>query len=502
MAAILFRAKILMAVAVLLSCAAVVLCSFPATLTLERAFPSNHKVQMSQLRARDRVRHGRMLSGVVDFPVGGTFNPYLVGLYFTSVNLGTPAIEFYVQIDTGSDVLWVGCNSCSGCPQSSGLKIQLHSFDPMTSTTASVVSCSDKRCTVGFNAQDSSCDAQNNQCAYAFQYGDGSGASGYYVSDVLHFDTAGGNQSVTSNSSASIVFGCSTSASGVLQKTDRAVDGIFGFGQQEMSVISQLSSQGIAPKVFSHCLKGDDTGGGILVLGEIVEPNIVYSPLVQNQPHYNLNLESISVSGQTLPIDQSVFATSSNTGTIVDSGTTLSYLAADAYDPFVNAITNAVSQSATPVSSQGEQCYMVTSSITGIFPQVSLNFAGNASMILRPEDYLLQQNSASGAQLWCIGIQKSDGQDITILGDLILKDKIFVYDLANQQIGWAQYDCSMPVNVSSNTSTGTASVNGGSIDVNTSGSSSSRNEPFKLTPISMMLAFLVFAYQSLTFSYS
>lgn len=77
----------------------------------------------------------------------------------------------------------------------------------MTSTTASVVSCSDKRCTVGFNAQDSSCDAQNNQCAYAFQYGDGSGASGYYVSDVLHFDTAGGNQSVTSNSSASIVFG-------------------------------------------------------------------------------------------------------------------------------------------------------------------------------------------------------------------------------------------------------------------------------------------------------
>lgn len=69
----------------------------------------------------------------------------------------------------------------------------------------------------------------------------------------------------------------------MLQKTDRAVDGIFGFGQQEMSVISQLSSQGIAPKVFSHCLKGDDTGGGILVLGEIVEPNIVYSPLVQNQ---------------------------------------------------------------------------------------------------------------------------------------------------------------------------------------------------------------------------
>lgn len=70
---------------------------------------------------------------------------------------------------------------------------------------------------------------------------------------------------------------------GDLTKSDRAVDGIFGFGQQGMSVISQLASQGVAPNVFSHCLRGDDGGGGILVIGEIVEPNIVYSPLVPSQ---------------------------------------------------------------------------------------------------------------------------------------------------------------------------------------------------------------------------
>ena len=27
------------------------------------------------------------------------------------------------------------------------------------------------------------------------------------------------------------------------------------------------------------------------------------------------------------------------------------------------------------------------------------------------------------------------------VADLVLKDKIFVYDLANQRIGWANYDC-------------------------------------------------------------
>jgi hypothetical protein len=43
------------------------------------------------------------------------------------------------------------------------------------------------------------------------------------------------------------------------------------------------NSRGITPKVFSHCLKGDANGGGILVLGEILEPSIVYSPLVPSQ---------------------------------------------------------------------------------------------------------------------------------------------------------------------------------------------------------------------------
>jgi hypothetical protein len=57
------------------------------------------------------------------------------------------------------------------------------------------------------------------------------------------------------------------------------------------------------------------------------------------RPHYNLNLESIVVNGQKLPIDSSLFTTSNTQGTIVDSGTTLAYLADGAYDPFVNAVS-------------------------------------------------------------------------------------------------------------------------------------------------------------------
>lgn len=86
---------------------------------------------------------------------------------------------------------------------------------------------------------------------------------------------------------STVSFGCQCRCSiyqyGDLTRTTVALDGIFGFGRGEFSVISQLSSRGITPKVFSHCLKGGENGGGILVLGEILEPSIVYSPLIPSQ---------------------------------------------------------------------------------------------------------------------------------------------------------------------------------------------------------------------------
>lgn len=55
---------------------------FPTVLPLQRAFPLDRRIELDKLKARDRVRHGRFLQsmgGVVDFPVEGTYDPYLVG---------------------------------------------------------------------------------------------------------------------------------------------------------------------------------------------------------------------------------------------------------------------------------------------------------------------------------------------------------------------------------------------------------------------------------------
>ncbi|XP_044483555.1 aspartic proteinase 36-like isoform X1 [Mangifera indica] len=464
---------------------------YSVVLPLQRAFPLNHSLPLSQLRARDRVRHPRILQadtgGVVDFPVQGSSDPYLIGdsywLYFTKVKLGSPSREFNVQIDTGSDILWVTCSTCSNCPEISGLGIPLNFFDISSSSTARPVPCSDPLCASEIQTTATQCPPQSNMCGYSFQYGDGSGTSGSYVYDTLYFDAILG-ESMTANSSALIVFGCSTYQSGDLTKTDKAIDGIFGFGQGDLSVISQLSSHGITPRVFSHCLKGEGNGGGILVLGEILDPSIVYTPLVPSKPHYNINLLSISVNGTLLPIDPTAFAASNNRETIIDSGTTLTYLVEEAFDPFVDAITTSVSQTVTPTMSKGRQCYLVSASLSEIFPTVSLNFDGGASMILKPEEYLTHLGFYDGAAMWCIGFEKVQG-GVSILGDLVLKDKIFVYDLARQRVGWANYDCSSSVNVSVTVGKDEF-INSGQLSV----SSSSIGMLLKLLPLSIIALLL------------
>lgn len=56
---------------------------FQRVLSLERAFPVEERVELEVIKARDRVRHSRILQrfsgGIVNFPVDGTSDPYAVG---------------------------------------------------------------------------------------------------------------------------------------------------------------------------------------------------------------------------------------------------------------------------------------------------------------------------------------------------------------------------------------------------------------------------------------
>lgn len=56
--------------------------------------------------------------------------------------------------------------------------------------------------------------------------------------------------------------------------------------------------------------------------------------------HYNVDMKGIAVNGKNISIDSSLLTTSNTQGTIVDSGTTLAYLADGVYDPVITAVSS------------------------------------------------------------------------------------------------------------------------------------------------------------------
>lgn len=68
-----------------------------------------------------------------------------------------------------------------------------------------------------------------------------------------------------------------------LTSSSRATDGIMGFGQAGLSVVAQLANQGLTTNEFAHCLQGDTGEGGIFVIGDVQQPGIVYTGIVQDQ---------------------------------------------------------------------------------------------------------------------------------------------------------------------------------------------------------------------------
>ncbi|XP_047309356.1 aspartic proteinase 36-like [Impatiens glandulifera] len=406
---------------------------------LERSVETiDDQMELARLQYRDNKRHSRG-GGILNFSIGGESDPSMTGLYYTRIKIGSPPREFTVDFDTGSDKLWLTCSPCRGCPLSSQLGIDLNLFNPASSYSASHILCSDKSCP----SYVSDCANKNSSCELMVNYADGGNATGYYLTDTMHFDTISGH---SENSSVPIVFGCGTQMGGSLTEDGQAVDGIIGFGYRYPSVISQLSSKQLIPGVFSHCLRGE--GGGKLVLGEVIAAGIVYTPLVLSKEHYDVNLLSITVNGQPLPVNPNIYKTSDSRGTIVDSGTTLSYLVEEAYDPFISAINVVVSPYAAPVIFEGNQCYKTGNRGIDMFPEISFNFIGNASIVLTPKDYILNSRPfIGGVSSSCIGFLKTSVSSITILGDLVLKDKIVIYDLAGKRLGWVNYNCSLEMKV-------------------------------------------------------
>jgi hypothetical protein len=290
---------------------------------------------LAALKRHDSQRQLRILASV-DLPIGGG-RPDAVGLYYAKIGIGTPSKDYYVQVDTGSDIMWVNCIQCKECPKKSSLGFDLTLYNLKDSETGTLVPCNQNFCYEVNQGPPYGCTTNTSLCPYLEIYGDGSSTEGYFVNDTVQYARVSGDLE-TSSANGTVKFGCGARQSGNLDSSDvEAVDGILGFGKANTSMISQLASSGKVKKMFAHCLDGVN-GGGIFAIGHVVQPKVNMTPLVPNQPHYNINMTAVQVGNETLNLPTGVFEAGEQKGTIIDIGTTLAYLPEVVYEPLLNIV--------------------------------------------------------------------------------------------------------------------------------------------------------------------
>nr|XP_009782904.1 PREDICTED: aspartic proteinase-like protein 2 isoform X2 [Nicotiana sylvestris] len=425
---------------------------------IEGVIKVNYKFSGSErnlraLKAHDEMRHLRILAGI-DLPIGGIGRPDSVGLYYAKIGVGTPSNSYYVQVDTGSDIMWVNCITCQECPRRGYHGLELTLYNPRDSLTGKLIVCGHSFCKDIDRGSGSGCSG-NTSCTYSQVYGDGSYSRGYFVEDVVQYDQVSGDLQ-TKSSNGSVIFGCGASQSGDLSSSDEALDGVLGFGKSNSSMLSQLASSGRVTKKFAHCLDSVN-GGGIFAIGNVVQPKVNMTPLVPNQPHYNVNMMAVEVGYQFLNLSVDVLMNGENNGVIIDSGTTLAYLPEVIYGPLVKKIFSwqpdlklrTIHDEYTcfeysgsvfileqwQLDSKGPSCYqlystsqdIVRKSVDDGFPQVTFHFENSLSLRVRPHEYLFPYED-----LFCIGWQNSGTQsrdkwNLTLFGgssSIELKDEI------------------------------------------------------------------------------
>uniref|UniRef100_A0A1D1Z1H5 Aspartic proteinase nepenthesin-2 n=1 Tax=Anthurium amnicola TaxID=1678845 RepID=A0A1D1Z1H5_9ARAE len=396
--------------------------------------------------------------------------PHSYGGYSISLGFGTPPQRIPLVLDTGSDLVWVPCtksylcNNCSfpspGNPDSNATAV-VPVFFPKSSSSARLVGCRNPKCTWIHSPEflsrcrDCPLNASAAGCSpvcppYMIVYGSGS-TGGLLLSEALRLSPEAEGAAVSD-----FVVGCSVFSS------RQPAAGIAGFGRGPASLPSQL---GLGR--FSYCFisrRYDDEAGesGSAVLGGAPESSsggLSFTPFLQNPSsgspfsvYYYLGLRRITVDGKKVKIPHAALMPlpGGDGGTIVDSGTTFTYMEPGVFEAVARAVEGGVAgrynRSAPAEQLTGlRPCFSLAAAREeGVrLPELAFHFKGGAKMRLPLANYFA---FAGGSRAVCLTMVTDagpvDGAGPTIiLGSFQQQNYYVLYDLERKRLGFRQQSC-------------------------------------------------------------
>ncbi|KAL8487997.1 hypothetical protein ACS0TY_023862 [Phlomoides rotata] len=399
--------------------------SFSLPIHSRSSLPSNTDNNYTDLTlsrlARDEARVHSILS---DFTPEQLETPLISGIrqgsgeYFARVGVGRPEKEFYMVIDSGSDVSWLQCLPCTDCYHQTD-----PIYNPSASSTYKTLTCTSQQCT---SLEISAC--RTDTCLYQVSYGDGSYTVGNFATETLSFGSTG--------SVSGVAIGCGHHNEGLFA----GAAGLLGLGGGALSLTSQIKATS-----FSYCLVNrDSTSSSTLEFNSVPPADSVLAPLIRNSlinTYYYLGLTGVNVGGQPVPMSSKLFEIGGDGrgGVIIDSGTAVTRFRSEVYNSVRDAFKSMAKN--LPAAATGfslfDTCYDLSSLTTVSVPTVSFRFAGEKTLSLRPSNYLIPVDKDGK---FCFAFAPTSGS-LSIIGNVQQQGTRVSYDLANKYIGFSPNKC-------------------------------------------------------------
>ncbi|KAL6548718.1 hypothetical protein OROGR_008484 [Orobanche gracilis] len=378
---------------------------------LVRDGPRVHSILTRQSRSFSIYRPEQLESPVISGVRQGS------GEYFARIGVGRSAREYYMIMDSGSDVIWLQCNPCAAC-------YHQHDpiYDPSASSTYKPLTCNSRECN---SLAVSAC--RIDSCLYQVSYGDGSYTVGNFATETVSFGSSG--------SVSNVALGCGHVNEGLFA----GAAGLLGVGLGPLSLPSQIRATS-----FSYCLVNrDSSSSSTLEFNSAQPPDSVLAPLLNNSftdTYYYVGLTGISVGGRPVKIPAYLFEIDRDGrgGVIVDSGTAVTRFPTEIYYLLQNAFASMTrDMPAAAGFSLLDTCYDLSSMVRVSVPTVSFQFSGGNTLLLPPTNYLIPVDNEGK---FCFAFAKIPGS-MSIIGNVQQQHTRVSYNLADKYIAFSPNKC-------------------------------------------------------------
>ncbi|KAE8673370.1 Aspartic proteinase A1 isoform 1 [Hibiscus syriacus] len=370
------------------------------------------------------------------------------GQYFISMRIGSPPKKFLMLVDTGSDLTWIKCrNKCSNCRigGKKRKKKKMRFYHPNESRTYRPIPCSSSYCStelMPFNSL-TDCPTPDSACRYSTEYVDGQRVSGTFVNDTITIKMRGHKKVKLEN----MTIGCSES---LISQTFK-LDGLLGLGCIVQSFTGQAVKE--SEKKFCYCLVDHLSPSNLssyLVFGNEDNQllNIQETELLLGawywSTNYHVNVSGISLDGKMLDIPSDVWLYDPRTrqgGMILDTGTSLTVLAAPAYDKVMEGLFPSISRFPKltrnwPGQTPGH-CFNSTGFKETMVPRLAIHFADGAKFEPPVKSYVIDEQIG----MKCLGFIRFDPLAGSIIGNILQQNHYWEFDIWNQKLRFAPARC-------------------------------------------------------------